>query len=149
MNFDIVSVQRLPTAAAKQQLRALIEAHVRETGSVHGARILGNFENEVANFWQVRQPPLFSMDAPSVHPCMLICFCRIAGSFRGDPAQVAHTDPLFCSLHPPAHSHARCPLDLVRRWCPRLRGTGLRRAQSSLSRNLLPGKDSNAAQGDV
>ena len=53
VNLDIVSVQRLPTDAAKQQLRALIEAHVRETGSAQGSQILANFEAEVANFWQV------------------------------------------------------------------------------------------------
>jgi hypothetical protein len=56
INTDIVSAQRLPTQAAKAQLRALLEAHVSATGSERGAAILGNFEVEVGKFWQIVPP---------------------------------------------------------------------------------------------
>ncbi|KAJ1640759.1 alpha subunit of glutamate synthase [Pavlovales sp. CCMP2436] len=72
VNYDIVSVQRLPTFAAKEQLRGLIEMHTRETGSQIGARILANFDAEAANFWQVVPPAEADRAETRVEPQVVV-----------------------------------------------------------------------------
>jgi glutamate synthase (NADPH) large chain len=55
---DFINHESLVTCAVTQshwegQLRGLIAAHVAETGSVKGARILADWAGEKANFLQV------------------------------------------------------------------------------------------------
>merc|ERR1711968_27301 len=56
VNSEIVSVQRVVTAAGAAQLRSLIEQHVERTGSPKGQRILDDWEAYLPQFWQVVPP---------------------------------------------------------------------------------------------
>merc|ERR1712196_25984 len=56
VNSEIVSVQRVVTAAGAAQLRSLIEQHVERTGSPKGRRILDDWEAYLPQFWQVVPP---------------------------------------------------------------------------------------------
>ena len=53
VNPDSVIWQRIATFHWQGELRALVEEHARETGSVLAAELLANWEAEVENFWQV------------------------------------------------------------------------------------------------
>ncbi|MCW1918160.1 glutamate synthase large subunit [Rhodobacter sp. KR11] len=53
MNHETLLTCGLGHPHWEAQLKGLIEAHVAETGSRHGARILGNWAEERANFLQV------------------------------------------------------------------------------------------------
>ena len=56
VNQEIVKIQRVSTEAGKEQLKALIEAHVERTGSRKGQMILDNWETYLEQFWQVVPP---------------------------------------------------------------------------------------------
>ena len=53
INEDMVIYHRLEVDHYVMELRALIEEHVRETGSELGRRLLHDFEDELPRFWQV------------------------------------------------------------------------------------------------
>ena len=70
VNPEIVNVQRVITEAGAQQLRSLIEAHARHTGSQKATNILADWETYLPQFWQVVPPseadtPLTSTAAQS------------------------------------------------------------------------------------
>ncbi|MGD1928384.1 MAG: glutamate synthase-related protein [Leptolyngbyaceae cyanobacterium] len=70
VNPEIVNVQRVITEAGAQQLRSLIEAHARHTGSQKATDILADWETYLPQFWQVVPPseadtPLTSTAAQS------------------------------------------------------------------------------------
>ena len=56
LNPEIVKMQRLQTAEGEAQLKAIIERHYQLTGSERADEILGNWEEEKKNFWQVYPP---------------------------------------------------------------------------------------------
>ncbi|MGB3616347.1 MAG: glutamate synthase-related protein [Elainellaceae cyanobacterium] len=56
MNPEIVSIQRVQTAAGETQLKSLIEAHVERTGSQKAQQILDHWEKMLPSFWQVVPP---------------------------------------------------------------------------------------------
>ena len=56
VNPEIVKIQRLVSQAGKEQLKAMITAHVEKTGSSKGREILDNWNNSLAKFWQVVPP---------------------------------------------------------------------------------------------
>mmetsp|Transcript_26391 Transcript_26391/g.86725 ORF Transcript_26391/g.86725 Transcript_26391/m.86725 type:complete len:1602 (-) Transcript_26391:107-4912(-) len=56
LNAEIVKKQRVHTKAGEEQLKGLIEAHVRATGSVKGKRILDNWSSFLPKFWQLVPP---------------------------------------------------------------------------------------------
>ena len=56
VNSEIVAMQRVVTEAGEQQLRALLEAHVAETNSSKGKRLLADWDQEVQKFWQLVPP---------------------------------------------------------------------------------------------
>ena len=56
MNPEIVSIQRVQTAAGEKQLKALIQAHVERTGSQKAQHVLDNWEEMLPKFWQVVPP---------------------------------------------------------------------------------------------
>lgn len=56
VNREIVKIQRVSTQAGKEQLKALIEAHVERTGSRKGQMILDNWKSYLEQFWQVVPP---------------------------------------------------------------------------------------------
>lgn len=56
VNPEIVSVQRIATAAGETQLRGLLEEHVRRSGSARVTAVLDNWEAEKGKFWQVVPP---------------------------------------------------------------------------------------------
>jgi glutamate synthase (NADPH/NADH) large chain len=53
VNRDTLLWQRLASAHWEGELRRLIERHVAETNSRHAARILNDWEEELAHFWHV------------------------------------------------------------------------------------------------
>ena len=64
-NPELVSVARVATPEAAEELRGLIAQHVDATGSALGRRILDAWETEVASFWQVTpNPPVVDTEAP-------------------------------------------------------------------------------------
>lgn len=115
VNLDIVSVQRLPTGAARQQLRALIEAHARETGSTHAAGLLRDFETEVHNFWQVgkRKPLRRRRGLPCGHAQRTAGRSWEPGTARVPAALNANSiyprRPLLPTCQPSAHLRAIPP----------------------------------------
>ena len=66
VNPEIVNVQRVITAAGEAQLKALIEAHHRHTGSPKAAHILQNWADYLPKFWQVVPPS--EADTPEANP---------------------------------------------------------------------------------
>ncbi len=56
MNPEIVSIQRVQTAAGEKQLKSLIEAHVERTGSQKAQQILDQWSEMLPRFWQVVPP---------------------------------------------------------------------------------------------
>jgi len=56
VNPEIVKVQRVITPAGEAQLKGLIEAHQRHTGSAKAAHILENWATYLPQFWQVVPP---------------------------------------------------------------------------------------------
>ena len=53
LNSDMVIAQRLEVDHYVQELRSLIEEHVRQTGSQRGRQILHDFPDELGSFWQI------------------------------------------------------------------------------------------------
>ena len=56
VNPEIVQVQRVLADGGKQQLKALIEAHIEKTGSAKAKAILTDWESYLPKFWQVVPP---------------------------------------------------------------------------------------------
>mmetsp|Transcript_6974 Transcript_6974/g.9996 ORF Transcript_6974/g.9996 Transcript_6974/m.9996 type:complete len:1695 (+) Transcript_6974:145-5229(+) len=56
VNGEIVSMQRLVSAAGEAQLKTLIERHFEKTGSEKADEILNNWESEKQKFWQIFPP---------------------------------------------------------------------------------------------
>lgn len=56
VNKEIVSVQRVTTAAGEAQLKLMIERHFEKTGSERAEEILNNWDSEKQKFWQVFPP---------------------------------------------------------------------------------------------
>jgi glutamate synthase (ferredoxin) len=56
VNPEIVKIQRVTTAAGKQQLKDLIAAHAEHTGSQKARQILDNWQDYLPQFWQVVPP---------------------------------------------------------------------------------------------
>jgi glutamate synthase (ferredoxin) len=56
VNAEIVTVQRVCTAAGGAQLRGLVEAHAARTGSKRAAALLADWDAALPAFWQVVPP---------------------------------------------------------------------------------------------
>ena len=56
VNPEIVTVQRVISSAGETQLRSLIEAHGKKTGSAKATAILADWSNALLKFWQVVPP---------------------------------------------------------------------------------------------
>ncbi|WP_024545140.1 glutamate synthase large subunit [Picosynechococcus sp. NKBG15041c] len=56
MNTEIVSIQRVSTAAGEKQLKDMITAHAEKTGSPKAKAILANWSTYLPQFWQVVPP---------------------------------------------------------------------------------------------
>eukprot|EP01025_Chloroclados_australasicus_P017594 TRINITY_DN18980_c0_g1_i3.p2 TRINITY_DN18980_c0_g1~~TRINITY_DN18980_c0_g1_i3.p2 ORF type:complete len:156 (-),score=35.64 TRINITY_DN18980_c0_g1_i3:526-993(-) len=56
VNAEIVSLQKVVTAAGEAHLKRLLEEHLERTGSVRAQRILDDWANELHNFWQLVPP---------------------------------------------------------------------------------------------
>lgn len=56
VNPEIVQVQRVLTTAGEQQLKVLIAAHSKRTGSQKAAHILAHWSEYLPQFWQVVPP---------------------------------------------------------------------------------------------
>jgi glutamate synthase (ferredoxin) len=56
VNPEIVQIQRILTEAGAEQLRTLLESHVRHTGSLKGKAILADWSTYLPKFWQVVPP---------------------------------------------------------------------------------------------
>ena len=56
MNTEIVSIQRVGTAAGEKQLKDLITAHAEKTGSPKAKAILADWATYLPQFWQVVPP---------------------------------------------------------------------------------------------
>jgi glutamate synthase (ferredoxin) len=56
VNPEIVQIQRILTEAGAEQLRSLLESHVRHTGSLKGKAILEDWSTYLPKFWQVVPP---------------------------------------------------------------------------------------------
>jgi glutamate synthase (ferredoxin) len=56
VNPEIVKWQRLTTSEGEAQLKHIIERHYQLTGSERADEILGNWDEEKKNFWQVYPP---------------------------------------------------------------------------------------------
>jgi glutamate synthase (ferredoxin) len=56
VNGEIVSVQRVSTAAGEAQLKQMVERHFDKTGSERAAEILNNWDSEKQKFWQIYPP---------------------------------------------------------------------------------------------
>ncbi len=56
VNPEIVKIQRIISDAGKEQLKAMITAHVAKTGSSKGQEILDNWDSYLGKFWQVVPP---------------------------------------------------------------------------------------------
>ncbi|MGB3492375.1 MAG: glutamate synthase-related protein [Elainellaceae cyanobacterium] len=65
VNPEIVSLQRVSTAAGEQQLKGLIETHLDRTGSAKAKAILEDWSNYLPKFWQVVPPS--EADTPEVN----------------------------------------------------------------------------------
>lgn len=70
VNPEIVSVQRIATAAGEAQLWGLLEEHVRRSGSAKVAAVLENWEAEKGRFWQVVPPS--EQETPEVTPDAIV-----------------------------------------------------------------------------
>jgi glutamate synthase (ferredoxin) len=56
VNYEIVTTQRIVTAAGEQQLKALIISHAEKTGSPKAKAILADWANYLGKFWQAIPP---------------------------------------------------------------------------------------------
>ncbi len=56
VNPEIVKIQRVTTPAGEQQLKDLIQAHAKRTGSPKAEMILANWSDYLPQFWQVVPP---------------------------------------------------------------------------------------------
>jgi glutamate synthase (ferredoxin) len=56
VNAEIVTIQRVSTAAGEQQLRKLVQDHADLTGSAKAAAILGDWPAALKKFWQLVPP---------------------------------------------------------------------------------------------
>ncbi|MGB2924052.1 MAG: glutamate synthase large subunit [Limnothrix sp.] len=56
MNTEIVSIQRIGTAAGEKQLKDLVMAHAEKTGSPKAKAILADWPTYLEQFWQVVPP---------------------------------------------------------------------------------------------
>ena len=56
VNGEIVTMQRVCTAAGEAQLKTLIEAHVEKTGSPKGKAVLADWDASLKKFWQLVPP---------------------------------------------------------------------------------------------
>ena len=56
VNGEIVSMQRVATAAGEAQLKGLIEEHVAKTGSPKGKAVLAEWAEYLPKFWQLVPP---------------------------------------------------------------------------------------------
>ncbi|MEM8638345.1 MAG: glutamate synthase large subunit [Cyanobacteria bacterium P01_G01_bin.54] len=56
VNPEIVKVQRVKTPAGQAQLKAMITAHLERTGSPKAEAMLADWEQTLAQFWQVVPP---------------------------------------------------------------------------------------------
>lgn len=56
VNPEIVKMQRLATTDGEAQLKHMIERHFELTGSERADEILGNWDEEKENFWQIYPP---------------------------------------------------------------------------------------------
>ena len=56
VNGEIVSMQRVATAAGEAQLKGLIEEHVAKTGSPKGKAVLAKWAEYLPKFWQLVPP---------------------------------------------------------------------------------------------
>lgn len=56
VNPEIVKMQRLVTPEGEAQLKHMVERHFELTGSEKADEILGNWDEEKSNFWQVYPP---------------------------------------------------------------------------------------------
>ncbi|ANV85137.1 glutamate synthase subunit alpha [Picosynechococcus sp. PCC 7003] len=65
MNTEIVSIQRVGTAAGEKQLKDLITAHAEKTGSPKAKAILADWATYLPQFWQVVPPS--EADSPEVN----------------------------------------------------------------------------------
>ncbi|MBW4683253.1 MAG: glutamate synthase subunit alpha [Microcoleus vaginatus WJT46-NPBG5] len=70
VNYEIVKIQRICTAAGEQQLKELIELHADRTGSQKAKTILENWSEYLPKFYQVVPPseadsPEASAEAPT------------------------------------------------------------------------------------
>ncbi|HHP7232023.1 MAG TPA: glutamate synthase large subunit [Xenococcaceae cyanobacterium] len=66
VNPEIVKIQRIVAEAGKQQLKAMITAHVAKTGSQKGQHILANWESYLTKFWQVVPPSEADSDVATI-----------------------------------------------------------------------------------
>jgi len=66
VNREIVTTQRVCTAAGEQQLKEMIAAHADRTGSAKSKRILDNWDQYLPQFWQVVPPS--EADTPVANP---------------------------------------------------------------------------------
>jgi glutamate synthase (ferredoxin) len=66
VNPEIVSVQRVITAAGEQQLQMLIQAHADRTGSPQAQHILAHWSTYLPQFWQVVPPS--EKETPEANP---------------------------------------------------------------------------------
>jgi glutamate synthase (ferredoxin) len=69
VNPEIVSLQRVMTTAGEQQLQALIQIHVKRTGSPKAQQILVRWSEYLPQFWQVVPPS--EADTPETNPAVL------------------------------------------------------------------------------
>ena len=53
LNKSMVSMEKVESKADREELRRLIEAHVRHTGSAKGKRILEDFESYLPKFKKI------------------------------------------------------------------------------------------------
>lgn len=56
VNAEIVSIQRISTAAGEAQLRELLQAHSDKTGSVRAGEMLEDWQGTLERFWQMVPP---------------------------------------------------------------------------------------------
>ncbi len=56
VNPEIVKIQRITSVIGERQLKELIEAHAQRTGSKLAQKLLADWENTLAKFWQVVPP---------------------------------------------------------------------------------------------
>ncbi len=66
INPEIIKLQRVISAAGKEQLKSLITDHVEKTGSPKGKQILANWAEYLGKFWQAVPPSEAS--SPEANP---------------------------------------------------------------------------------